>query len=188
MKWILSIFVALNLAVTPAIAQSFDWGAVNLPVRPTDWNAMPEDGRIGYASGATQIGAYLSKSDGSQTKCVAGLLSPFLTETVNQTGTSPLLFTGQAPSGSLLSSYRISEVFADTNDSHGWIGFVLGVSDYLHFRLFDVRGEAAADCVKGKILVYIAENPKDASSWTETPEEPFVQNIIPAALKACNVS
>ena len=197
MKWVLSTFITACFLINPAKAQTFDWTSVNLPVQSNDWNTMPQTGRAGYAVGAAQMAAYLSQDDSHQT-CVAGLYVMFLEKTNNQPRNDALVLeiddltktvcgTAQAPSSSLMSSNDIVEAFSSAANKDAWFGFVLGMADYLGYRMYAVYGAEASDCVKGMTLRAVRLDTNSPASWTETPNEPFVESIIAPVLKACDL-
>lgn len=189
---------ALSFFQMAANAQSFDWGEVNLPLRSGDWQSMPEAGKTGYSIGATQVAAFLSGEDRNESGCIAGLYELFVEEADDQTSDDPMLFivdqiieeqcsTSPKLTSDVLSSLDIAYIFDGDGEDGTWTGFVLGLSDYLHFRVYANFGETEADCVKGKALRLVLEDAADAAEWTDMPTDPFVKGVMLSALNECGV-
>ena len=197
MKKILSLVAAMIILTPPVYAQSFDWGGVKTPVRPADWNIMPDDGRTGYAIGALQMAGYLAGDDENEKKCVVALYEDFVDANDEQEDDDPLIFkiddmakacpNPNAEPADFLSSTTISKVFNEGGQSSTWIGFILGMSDFLHFRVFGSYGDEIADCVQDKTLDFLRVDTSDPSNWTQTPGDPFVEDAMFSALSACGV-
>ncbi len=196
MKRIIAAALATIIGATGlALAQQNQNFTFELPIRNANWQAMPMDGQVGYALGATQVAAYLSNDD-DQASCTAGLGDIFMNKADQINSDDPVMFaiedlvsehcgSGTGERWKLLSSTDISEVW-ETNDEL-WFGTVVGVTDYLHFRVYASIGAEAADCFKGETIQYMRQNPRDAATWTTTPDRPFVEQMINDAATKCQI-
>lgn len=198
MKKILSLVAAMIVLAPPVYAQSFDWGGVKTPVRPVDWSAMPDEGQTGYAIGAMQMAGYLTGGEEDEKTCVIALFEDFVDANDGQNSDDPLIFKidelttacpdSNADHAEFLSSKTISKIFSQGAQSDTWIGFVLGMTDLLHFRVFGSYGSETADCVQDFALDLLRVDTTDPSQWTQTPDDPFVEDAMFSALKACGIS
>lgn len=200
MRFLGPTILACAIFSAPVHAEGFEWGKVIIPVTDADWRQLPQDGQIGYIMGALQADAYLNADDAGVIGCITTFIEPILTETMAPGFEGHIALTvmertitacgaNSQGSGKLLSSNELSE-FITTKDDTGdlWTGFIIGMSDFVHFQTYAKFGTEMADCVHDEALDYINIDLNAPESWTRTPDDPFIEDLVIFSLNQCDES
>ncbi|KCZ90807.1 hypothetical protein [Hyphomonas johnsonii] len=198
MKTILTMLTACLMPLV-AQAEAISWADLTLPVRANQWHQIDEDGRIGYVIGALQAAAYLNAKGDEQIGCVVGLAEN-LTAEMSAPAFSDMVVTtiadraltecaeGASGTGVLISSRQLSEAFTASDTNNARIGFVVGMTEFFYFQTYAKLDDETADCVQSEALGLLTLKDADFITWTETPDDPFVEDALMLVLDNCDVS
>ena len=188
--------ISILTLTLPAFAKTFTWGDVETPVRSEHFIQLNEEAQSGYSFGTMHASAHLNGRSSGQIACIAGLSDQFV-ELAKRTPAGSTIVTNAVDltaencdessngEGNALSVSEIAELDFRNEYPSGWVGYIVGISDFLHFQAFAALGAEKADCMSSAVLPWLGRDVNDPKEWTSTPEMLFAELVISEAIGAC---
>jgi len=194
----LTAAIAALLCGAIPVANALPISKAHIPVKSSEWHQLSDAAKSGYALGAMQTAAYIEGKTDAQSGCISRLDEPLIG--LLDTGSSDSDFvvfdamelamgtceTAPPQDDGMVSVERVSAVLGN-EQSEIWYGMVIGIADYLKVLVHGNIGESAADCVEDITLGVAGLDFSDPSKWTDTPDEPFVELVVNAAMNECGL-